>query len=165
MQCRQALPSSNLPRWTSKLKRRAKAWKSWAKKRAFLRVVRLSNDCSDPDYRFAEEFSCSCRALPLAGRISDAEPVVVALVDVALVESSHPDLAFRCATAKIRRSTVEEYTMEILDLLPREFGVTEHGVYVLDDDGRVIAGPFYTEADALTWIEETVPRRKSSLPH
>ena len=55
--------------------------------------------------------------------------------------------------------------MEILDLSPREFGVTERGVYVLDDEEHVIAGPFHTEGEALRWIEESVPQRKSSLPH
>ncbi len=43
--------------------------------------------------------------------------------------------------------------MELLELDPLQLGVTDTGVYVVDDEGAVIlAGPFAHETDAIAWI-------------
>ena len=53
--------------------------------------------------------------------------------------------------------------MELLELTPPEFGVAAAGVYVLDNDRAAIcAGPFATDALALSWIEKR--QAKSSSP-
>jgi hypothetical protein len=45
--------------------------------------------------------------------------------------------------------------VQLLELDPDELGVARHGIYVVDDDDvRVIAGPFDTEAMALEWIDD-----------
>ena len=45
--------------------------------------------------------------------------------------------------------------MQLLELDPDELGVASHGIYVVDDDEvRVLAGPFETEALALEWIDD-----------
>ena len=50
--------------------------------------------------------------------------------------------------------------MELLDLAPSQLGVTDSGIYVVDDDGaQVLAGPFTDETEALAWIEQTHPDR------
>jgi hypothetical protein len=46
-------------------------------------------------------------------------------------------------------------SVQLLELDPDELGVASHGIYVVDDDEvRVIAGPFDTEALALEWIDD-----------
>jgi hypothetical protein len=44
-------------------------------------------------------------------------------------------------------------TMELLDLVPPDLGVTAAGLYIIDDDGlRPLAGPFASESAAIAWI-------------
>ena len=46
--------------------------------------------------------------------------------------------------------------MELLELAPPQLGVTDSGIYVIDDDGaQVLAGPFAEETEALAWIGRT----------
>jgi hypothetical protein len=55
--------------------------------------------------------------------------------------------------------------MELLELIPPEFGVAEPGVYVVDDDGaQVRAGPFPNDAVALAWIEQRQCRLSRGVP-
>lgn len=43
--------------------------------------------------------------------------------------------------------------MELLDLVPPDFGVSAAGLYIIDDDGlRPLAGPFTSETAAIAWI-------------
>ena len=53
--------------------------------------------------------------------------------------------------------------MEVLNLRVGQFGAPTTGIFVLDDGGNVIvAGPFATDAEALRWIEQSVPSRIAS---
>ena len=55
--------------------------------------------------------------------------------------------------------------MELLELIPPEFGVAEPGIYVVDDDGaHVRAGPFDNDAAALAWIEQRQRRLSRGVP-
>jgi hypothetical protein len=56
-------------------------------------------------------------------------------------------------------------SMELLQLIPPEFGVAKPGVYVVDDDGaQVRAGPFDNDAAALAWIEQRQRRLFRDVP-
>jgi hypothetical protein len=55
--------------------------------------------------------------------------------------------------------------MELLELVPPEFGVAEPGVYVINDDGAgIYAGPFDNNAAALAWIEQRQRRLSRGVP-
>ena len=57
-------------------------------------------------------------------------------------------------------------SMELLELMPPEFGVSESGVYVVDDDGvQVRAGPFDNDGAALAWIERRQHRLCLIVPY
>jgi hypothetical protein len=44
--------------------------------------------------------------------------------------------------------------MELLELDPPSYGVSTHGIYIIDDDGeQVFAGPFDSEIAAIAWID------------
>jgi hypothetical protein len=55
--------------------------------------------------------------------------------------------------------------MELLDLQPPDYDVRTTGIYIIDDDGlHVFAGPFESEATAITWIiqrQEIMNRHRS----
>jgi hypothetical protein len=54
--------------------------------------------------------------------------------------------------------------VEVLDLLADQLGAPMVGVYVIDDGGDVIiAGPFASDAEALRWIEWSVPNRMAHI--
>jgi hypothetical protein len=54
-------------------------------------------------------------------------------------------------------------TLEVLNLRVGQFGASVKGIFVLDDGGDVImAGPFASAADALRWIEHSMPDRVAS---
>jgi hypothetical protein len=82
--------------------------------------------------------------------------VEVSSDDVSAGGVVHFTLGSTCARVLARgcQSTDGE-SMELLELMPPEFGVAEAGVYVIDDDGTgIYAGPFDDDAAALGWIEQ-----------
>ena len=67
----------------------------------------------------------------------------------------------------VAATTVTRGPMQLLELSPGELGVRTTGIYVVDEDQQVLAGPFAEVSDAIFWIDQNaafaVDRHPSDL--
>jgi len=108
---------------------------------------------------------CVCNATARPGSLVQ-NPLRGIAVEISVAESCRQRLGTtRARVLAWRCQSADGESMELLKLVPPEFGVAEPGVYVIDDDGAgIYAGPFDDETGALAWIEQRQRRLSRGVP-